>query len=94
MIFNLIGFGMLAACFVIAYVVGLLIGNTAEDVLMIISGLLLFICDVVFRRRHMIAAEGARCWYHPRRGGQLFFIPVWAFGLFWMLLGTFRLLLS
>ena len=37
-IFNMIGLAMVAACFAVAYGVGLLIGTTAEDPLMLIAG--------------------------------------------------------
>jgi hypothetical protein len=99
-IFNLIGVAMLGACFAVAFAVGALVGNKNEDVLMIVAGPLLFVCDMLYRRKHgpnpssSVAArpEPAHWWYHHRRGGQLLFIPIWAFGLFWMLLGTLRLL--
>lgn len=83
---------MLVGCFGISYVVGLVVGHTGEDILMVIAGPLLFVCDAVFRRRHTTGPSDTKWWYHYRRGGQLFFIPIWAMGTVWMLLGAFRLL--
>ena len=91
-IFNFIGLAMVGACFAIAYVFGWVTSSTGEDVLMVIAGPLLFICDMLYRRKRTVGTEG-QWWYHHRRGGQLFFIPIWVFGLLWMLLGTFRLLM-
>jgi hypothetical protein len=99
LIFNLVGVVMLGACFAAAYAVGVLVGTTAEDVLMAVAGPLLFGCDLLYRRNRKAGpapsaiekTDGARRWYHPRYGGHLLFIPIWALGLFWMLLGTFRL---
>jgi hypothetical protein len=92
-IFNFIGLGMAGAGFLIAYGVGLLLGNYTESVLMMIAGPLLFVGDILYRRRSE-AAQPTRWWYHPRTGGQLFFAPIWAFGLLWMMIGTIRWLAS
>jgi hypothetical protein len=89
-IFNFVGLAMLGVCFAIAYGIGTLISMTAESVLLVISGPLLFISDMVYRRRRATVADS--WWYHHKLGGQLFFIPIWALGLFWMLLGTYTLL--
>jgi hypothetical protein len=87
-IFNFVGLGMLAACFGFAFGVGWLFGITDEAPLMLIAGPLVFFCDLLYRGKH---AQNEGWWYRPRSGGQLFFVPLWAFGIIWMILGTFRL---
>ena len=99
LIFNFVGLAMLVACYTIAGITGWLIGHTNGDMLIVIAGPLLFICDLLYRRRYKVgpswsvAAQAEPAWwYNHRAGGQLIFIPIWACGLLWILLGTFRLL--
>ncbi len=97
---NPIGLAMTVACFLVAFGVGWVVGATAEDQLMILAGPLLLACDLLYRMRRPAAAESsadgpvysARTWLHPDRGGHLFYLPIWAFGVFWMVLGGYRLL--
>ena len=84
---------MVVVCLSVAYVVGLVIGTTAENLLMLMGGPLLVACDLLYRGKRAGSSSGHKRWYHPRLGGQLFFIPVWILGLFWGLLGTYRLLM-
>ncbi len=91
LIFNLIGLGMLAAGFGVAFAVQSLSGGGSDEVVLLIAAPLLFVADLAYRRRDM---SGPGWWYHPRRGGHFAFIPIWILGLFWMGLGTIHLLQS
>jgi hypothetical protein len=91
MIFNFIGLGICAVAFGVAFVVGMLLGNSDENAVMLVAGPVAFVCDLLYRNRRK-QIDG--WWWGPRLGGQLFFIPVWLFGLLWMGIATFRLLLN
>jgi hypothetical protein len=93
-IFNLVGLAMVGIGLGAAFLVGFLAGTTNEDALMLVLGPVVFVCDVVYRLKHRRPTDASQWLYHPRRGGQLFFCPLWALGLFWMLLGTYRLVQS
>src|SRR5262245_46877619 len=82
-IFNWPGILMVAIAFAIAFGIGHLAGNSAEGPLMIIAGPLCVTMDLVYRLRHR-----ERRWFHPNRGGALFFIPVWILGIIWLVLGV------
>ena len=49
---------------------------------MIIAGPLCIAIDVIYRLR-----QPERRWFHPDKGGSLFFIPLWLLGIFWFVLG-------
>ena len=81
-IFNYVGIIMTAIAFAVAFGVGAIFGTEAEGPLMIIAGPLLAAMDVTYR----LNTKGGHL-YIPDRGGSLFFLPVWAFGAFWFVLG-------
>jgi len=81
-IFNLVGLVMLAISFGVAFLTGWIMGTTAEGPLMIVAGPLAAACDAAYRWKH-----SAGHWFHPDGGGSLFFLPVWTFGLLWLVLG-------
>ena len=81
-IFNLVGLVMFAISFGVAFLAGGITGTTAEGPLMIIAGPLLAACDATYRWKHP-----AGHWFYPDRGGSLFFLPAWTFGLLWLVLG-------
>jgi hypothetical protein len=76
---------IVAIAFGIAIGVGNLAGIMAEAQQMIIAGPLCVIMDLVYR-----ATRPVRRWFHPDGGGALFFIPVWMFGVLWVVLGIVR----
>ena len=82
-IFNLLGLGMLLISFGIAFGLGRLFGWTTEGPIMMMAGPLVALLDLGYRRRY---AEGS--WLHRHKGGSLFFLPLWAFGILWLILGT------
>ena len=81
-IFNLVGIAMVVIAFVVAFAVGAVIGTDAEGPLMIIAGPLLAAMDIGYRLK---TKDGHI--YIPNKGGSLFFLPVWAFGALWFILG-------
>lgn len=94
-IFNWIGLGMAGAAFGVAYLAGLALSRTNEPELMVIGGFLSVVIDGIYRAKRgtkPMNARPARRWIHPKEGGQLFFAPLWALGLVWIALGTYRLL--
>ncbi len=82
-IFNLPGILMAAVAFGIAFGIGHLVGISAEGPLMMIAGPLCAAIDLAYRHR-----RPDRHWFHPGFGGALFFIPVWMFGIVWLVLGV------
>lgn len=81
-IFNYIGIIMTVIAFAVAFGVGAVFGTDAEGPLMMIAGPLLAAMDVTYRLQ---TKEGHI--YVPNRGGSLFFLPAWAFGALWFVLG-------
>ncbi len=81
-IFNYPGIIMTAIAFAVAFGIGAIFGTDAEGPLMIVAGPLLAGMDIAYRlnRKHGHL-------YIPDRGGSLFFLPAWAFGAFWFVLG-------
>ena len=68
LIFNLIGLGMLAAGFGIAFAVQFLSGGASDDVVLLIAAPLLFIADLAYRHRD---SSGRGWWYSPKAGRTL-----------------------
>ena len=91
-VLNFIGLVMVVVCFSVVYGVGSLFGTKANDPLMFIGGPLMVACDLLDRGKRASSPDGHERWYHPRLGGQLFLVPVWIWGMFWALLGTYGLL--
>ena len=80
----LVGFGI-----PVALQSGLHIGK--DDLIQIISGILLISMDFAWR----FGRRGEDDWQDVvvdrTRGGQLFFVPIWIWGLLWVVLGAYRL---
>ncbi len=81
-IFNLPGIVFVVISFAIAFGVGHLAGTTAEGPLMMIAGPLCILMDLLYR-----LTRPERRLFHPSFGGAIFFIPVWALGALWLVLG-------
>jgi hypothetical protein len=77
MIFNIIGLVMVLLALAVAFVLTRLFGSSDENHFIILTAVVAILCDVVYRWRHP-----AGHWFSPSRGGSLFFLPVWLFGLF------------
>lgn len=82
LIFNLVRIVICAIAFGIAFVVGHLMGTSAEGSLMIIAGPIVAILDLVYRAKY-----GDGNWFIPEKGGSLFFLPAWGLGVLWLVLG-------
>ena len=57
---------------------------TGEGPTMLIASAFLVSMDLAFR----FTRKNRRI-FHPAGGGNLFFIPIWVWGLFWTSLGTY-----
>ena len=86
-IINLAGVVELAIAFGAAFGVGHLTGLSAEGPLMLIAGPLAIACDLGYR-----LARSQGHWFHPGCGGSMFYLPVWLFGILWLVLGAMRTL--
>jgi hypothetical protein len=87
MIFNWVGLLMFAASIGTGMGIGHLLGDPREGLVMVTGGPLAVVFDLVYR----LVRPGGH-WFHPDRGGSLFYLPVWLFGIAWTLLGTYYLL--
>ena len=81
--FNLVGIGMVVVAIIISYLLGSVIGDRSQ--LFIIGGTMLII-DLVYRSRRK-DSWGSTPLFHPKRGGNLMFIPVWIVGAVALILG-------
>ena len=81
--FNLVGIGMVVAAMIISALLGSVIGDSSQ--LLIIGGTMLII-DLVYRSRRKDSWESTPL-FHPKRGGNLMFIPVWIIGAIVSILG-------
>jgi hypothetical protein len=81
---NVAGLLILAISFGIAFGAGWIAGFSDEGRLMVIAGALVALVDFTFR----VTRENGH-WFSASRGGALFFLPVWLFGVLWAGLGTY-----
>lgn len=81
-IFNYAGIIITVIGFAVAFGIGALFGTSAEGPLMIMAGPVIVTLDLLYRFK-----TDAGHWFVPHRGGSLFFLPVWAFGVLWFFLG-------
>jgi hypothetical protein len=89
-IFNWIGAGILVLAMLIGGVLAsgfaMFFGKAALQLAMACSGVVVIILDLLYRFK---AGEGNLL--HPRRGGHVFFIPVWIIGGFFILMSICEL---
>ncbi len=81
-IYNYPGIIMMAIGFAVAFGIGKMLGTSAEGPLMVIAGPLIAAMDLVYRFK---SKDGH--WFAPDRGGSLFFLPAWSWGVLWLVLG-------
>lgn len=87
MIFNIIGIAM---C-VVAYLIATIFPTSEEgiDTRFLAWGNLIGLID--FGYRVIRNPEGDKFgFFHPKRGGQIFFIPVWIVGIFFGVVGLIQ----
>ena len=82
-IFNWLGFAFLAVGFAIAMSVRAVAGIQTEGASMLILGPVVLATDLAYR---LLRKDGH--WFSSSRGGSLFFLPVWMFGVLWTVLGA------
>lgn len=82
LVFNLPGIFMVAMAWGLAFGFGALVGTRSEAPLTIFAGVLILMLDMVYR---LLRKEGH--WIVPSRGGSLFYLPAWGFGILWITLG-------
>ena len=87
-IINLIGIGICAIAFGSAFAIGHYFGISAEDPLMLIAGPIAIALDLLYRLKFKYGD-----WNRLESGGTLFFIPVWCFGVIWIVIGATRMFL-
>src|SRR5882724_4242720 len=78
-IYNLLATGMLFVSILVAGLIAHLMGRLdsfQSPAFLVATGILLIILDLYYR-----ATRGEGSYFHPRRGGQYFFIPVWIIGM-------------
>jgi hypothetical protein len=81
-IFNLPGIVMTACAIGIAFGLGEPTGWNNEGFLTSVSGAFVLTFDLAYR---LMRRDGH--WYKPDKGGSLFFLPAWVFGILWFILG-------
>jgi len=82
--FNLIGLAMGFTAIVLAGVLDAFLGTR---VAFISVGLALVAADLIYRSRRGNLRQPSVL-FHPERGGQVMFIPIWAFGALALALGV------
>lgn len=80
--FNYRGLIMCVIAFTIAISAGRLLELPGEGPVMIIAGPLVMFCDLGYR-----LTNEAGHWAISDRGGSLLALPLWSFGLLWLVLG-------
>jgi hypothetical protein len=87
-IYNEVGIAICAIGFGIAFAIAhFLFHFSVEGLVMVIGGPLIAALDAIYRLKF-----GKGHWLSARGGGGLFFLPVWAFGLLWLVLGVVYLI--
>jgi hypothetical protein len=82
-IFNALGLAFIGIGFGVAMLIRSVAGVESEGGTMLVLGPIVAATDLIFRFSHR---DGH--WFWPKRGGQLFFLPVWMFGVLWTVLGA------
>ncbi len=81
-IFNWLGMGICVIGFGLAFLAQFFLGSMSEGQLMIIAGPIIAILDIAYRLR-----SKDKSLLKSSKGGSLFFLPAWCFGLLWLILG-------
>jgi hypothetical protein len=81
-VFNLPALVICAIAFGAGFGVRHLAGASGEGLAMVVAGPIAAALDLAWRMRN------DRNWFRPAGGGALFWLPVWAFGILWLVLGV------
>jgi hypothetical protein len=79
---NTPGMIMFVVAFGAALGIGQLLGISKEGLLMIIASPPLIAADIIYR-----AKSANKRWFHPDDGGMVLFLPIWMWGIWWLILG-------
>ena len=82
-IFNWLGLAFLVVGFAAAFCVRAVAGIQSEGALMLVLGPVVLAADLAYR---LLRKDGH--WFSSRKGGSLFFLPLWMFGVLWTVLGA------
>jgi hypothetical protein len=82
-IFNWLGLAFLGIGFAVAMSIRAAAGIESEGGTMLILGPVVLVTDLAYR---LLRKDGH--WFSSRQGGQLFFLPLWMFGVLWTILGA------
>ena len=85
-IFNALGLAFIGIGFAVTMSIRAVAGIESEGATMLILGPVVAAADLIFRLLHR---DGH--WFWSKGGGQLFFLPVWMFGVFWTVVGAIDL---
>jgi hypothetical protein len=88
LIFNGLGLAFIGIGLAVSILVGNAIGISGEGPQMLLLGPVVALSDLAYRLMHKNGH-----WFWPSCGGQLFCLPVWFFGVLWVVFGlvdTFR----
>ncbi|MBL0211968.1 MAG: hypothetical protein IPQ13_13820 [Holophagaceae bacterium] len=84
---NAPGLVMFLAGFGIAIGIESVKPGLSEGILTVIGGALIVVADIVYR-----LIKKPRRMFHHSGGGSMLFLPIWEWGVFWILLGCFYIL--
>lgn len=82
---NLIGLIMTAVCMGAAYLIGAIMGNTSNQLMMPIAGSAMLVLDAAYRWRQS-PHTGWRRWFYTQGGGWMG-LPVWLTGIGFVVIG-------
>jgi hypothetical protein len=80
------GLAILVLSFLPALAICQVIGDNRDGVKLVIGGPVSSVMDLAYR-----CSSPERHWLYPNDGGKFFFFPMWMFGVFWTLYGTWKL---
>jgi len=86
-VFNWIGAGILLSGFAAGTLISLALHTKSGLPFTLVAGLLVVALDLLYRLK-----IGEGCFFHPRRGGHVFFIPAWILGCGYLVAGGFSIL--
>lgn len=84
--FNLAGFLILLFGFALAFMGAAGFGRTDWPLILVIAGIIISVLDLGYRY-----SQTPKYWFDANRGGMLFFLPIWFFGIGCLVLGALDL---
>lgn len=90
LIFNFVGLLMLCAGFGLPIAIGSVLKVGSENSFQIAAGILLVAMDLAWRRFRNAELDLEDVIVDSKRGGHLFFLPIWICGILWLVLGVYQ----